>query len=147
MSVGQLGAETQVQRARSARPRVAPVLPSRLGVNCTADTLDDQGPVPELTVTDVRRLIDKGMRPKFIDAREPIAQSAAGKIPGAIHVPLKAVDKYVAALPHHRPLIAYGTGDDDSRTAELARVLADRGFDAAYLRGGFAAWLEAGLPV
>jgi hypothetical protein len=54
--------------------------------------------VPEVSVADVRRLIEKGVRPKFIDARDSAAR-------------------------------------------------ADRGFTMAYLRGGIAAWLGAGLPV
>jgi rhodanese-related sulfurtransferase len=103
--------------------------------------------VPELSVADVRRLIEKGLRPKFIDARDPAARSVAATIPGAIPVPLERAREHVGALPRDRRLITYGSGDDDSRAAALARVLADRGFTAAYLRGGVAAWLEAGLPV
>ena len=39
--------------------------------------------VPDLNVAEVRHLIDDGMRPKFIDARVPIArQSSTAKIPG-----------------------------------------------------------------
>jgi hypothetical protein len=55
--------------------------------------------VPDLDVAEVRHLIDAGMRPKFIDARDPIAwQSSAAKIPGAIHT-AEAADDHVAALP------------------------------------------------
>jgi rhodanese-related sulfurtransferase len=103
--------------------------------------------VPELSVSDVRRLIETGLRPKFIDARDPAARAVAATIPGAIPVSLETADVHVAALPRDRRLITYGTGDDDSRAAELAGLLADRGFAAAYLRGGFTAWLKAGLPV
>jgi anti-anti-sigma factor len=39
--------------------------------------------VPDLTVAEVRHFIDEGMRPKFIDARDPIArQSSTAKTPG-----------------------------------------------------------------
>jgi rhodanese-related sulfurtransferase len=104
--------------------------------------------VQGLTVVEVLHLIEEGVRPKFIDARDPLAwEASAARIPGAIHVPLEAADEYVAALPRDRRLIAYGTMHDDRRAADLARVLAYRGFAASYLHGGFAAWVAAGLPV
>jgi rhodanese-related sulfurtransferase len=104
--------------------------------------------VQDLTVAEVLHLIDEGLRPKFIDARDPLVwQASAVRIPGAIHVPLEAADEYVAALPRDRRLIVYGSGHDDRRAADLARVLADRGIAARYLRGGFAAWVAAGLPL
>jgi rhodanese-related sulfurtransferase len=101
-----------------------------------------------LTVDEIRHLIEDGTRVKFIDARDPIVwQAYSVKIPGAIRVSLDVSDEHVAAFPRDRRLIAYGTGDDTGRAADLARLLADRGFTASYLHGGFAAWVEAGLPV
>ena len=104
--------------------------------------------VQQLTVAEVLHLIDGGLRPKFIDARDPLVwQASAVRIPGAIHVRLEAADEHIATLPRDRRLIAYGTGHDDRRAADVARVLAYRGFAASYLHGGFAAWLAVGLPV
>jgi rhodanese-related sulfurtransferase len=101
-----------------------------------------------LTVDEIRHLIEEGTQAKFIDARDPIVwQASSVKIPGAIRLSLDVSDEHVAAFPRDRRLIACGTGDDDGRAADLARRLADRGFAASYLRGGFAAWLGAGLPV
>jgi rhodanese-related sulfurtransferase len=63
-----------------------------------------------LTVDDVKRLLDRGEKVTFIDARNPIAWSASKvKVPGAIRVPLDEASEHVAALPRDRLLIAYCT--------------------------------------
>ncbi|HXW08497.1 MAG TPA: rhodanese-like domain-containing protein [Vicinamibacterales bacterium] len=101
-----------------------------------------------LTPQQIRHLIESGTRLRFIDARDHIVwASSTAKIPGAIRVPPELTDEHVATLPLDRLLITYGSGDDDGRAADVAKVLNARGFTASYLHGGFGAWLGAGLPV
>ncbi|MGH7778574.1 MAG: rhodanese-like domain-containing protein [Candidatus Binataceae bacterium] len=44
----------------------------------------------------------------FIDARSATSQARdPSQVPGAIHVPLKELDKHIKLLPHNRTLITY----------------------------------------
>ena len=63
-----------------------------------------------LTVDDVKRLLDRGEKVAFLDARNPIAWDASKvKVPGAIRVPLDEASEHVATLPRDQLLIAYCT--------------------------------------
>ncbi|HZT73993.1 MAG TPA: rhodanese-like domain-containing protein [Terriglobales bacterium] len=46
----------------------------------------------------------------FVDARSATALARnPAEVPGAIHVPIKALDAAVKKLPHRRPLVTYCT--------------------------------------
>lgn len=63
-----------------------------------------------LTVADVTDLIDRGQPIAFIDSRNPIAWgSSKVRLPGALRVPIDAVERHLMTLPRDRRLIVYCT--------------------------------------
>ena len=67
-----------------------------------------ENPSP-LTVAQVRDLLDHGPV-TFIDSRNPIAWgSSRVKLPGAVRIPIDAVERHLPSLPRDRRLIVYCT--------------------------------------
>ena len=69
----------------------------------------------------------------------------AGRIEGAIHLPLAELSGRAGELDKGRPVVVYCRGGNRCRMA--AEALASAGFDAAPMAGGIRAWAEAGLPL
>jgi rhodanese-related sulfurtransferase len=69
----------------------------------------------------------------------------AGRIEGAVHLPLAELSGRAGELDRGRPVVVYCRGGNRCRMA--AEALASAGFDAAPLAGGIRAWAEAGLPL
>ncbi len=74
------------------------------------------------------------------------AEWAAGRIPGAEHVPLGSLPERLGELPAGRPVIVHCQGG--GRSAIAASLLAAKGIEGVVnLAGGFAEWRASGLPV
>ena len=69
----------------------------------------------------------------------------AGRIRGAVHVPLAELSERVDELDRDRPVVLYCRGGNRSTMATEA--LSEAGFDAVKLEGGIRAWAEASLPL
>src|ERR1044072_980247 len=69
----------------------------------------------------------------------------AGRIAGAVHVPLAELAERTAEIDRERPVVLYCRGGNRSTMA--ADALADAGFDAAKMSEGIVGWAEAGLPL
>lgn len=85
--------------------------------------------------------------PVVLDVRETKELDGA-RIPNAVHIPLSQLDARSAELASltARPVVAYCARGN--RAPIAARALGKLGFKEVYgLRGGFAAWRQAGLPV
>jgi 3-mercaptopyruvate sulfurtransferase SseA len=67
-----------------------------------------------------------------------------GHIPGALAARDPAV---LAALADDALVVVYGGHDGDAAASGLARSLRASGVEAAWFRGGLAAWSRAGHPV
>ena len=94
----------------------------------------------EVPVVDPRLLGDEVM----LDVREP-DEWAAGRAPGAVHIPLYELPARLAELPAHRPLsVVCRVG---SRSAQAAAWLIAQGIEARNVTGGMLAWAALGLPV
>jgi rhodanese-related sulfurtransferase len=63
-------------------------------------------------------------------------------VPGAVHVPLAALESRAVELPDDRTLIAFCTGGLLSTGA--ANLLLELGFEAVHLDRGLIAWRAAG---
>jgi rhodanese-related sulfurtransferase len=91
--------------------------------------------------------IDRGERPVVVDVRTP-GEFAAGHVPGAVNVPFLDVSRLIGRVPAtpSSELIVYcGHGP---RAWIAARAFRRLGFRRLrYLRGHWAAWRRAGLPV
>ena len=103
----------------------------------------------QITVDELYRLIDAGLRPVIVDVRSPMARALEPRrIPGALHVPLHAVDHHVKDLPRDREIILYCTCPNEASAAQVAKILMNNGFAKVRpLHGGLDAWIEAGYEV
>ena len=113
-------------------------------------------PVPALptlvvagSVHELYRLIDTGAKPVIVDVRSPTGRALdPRRIPGALHVPLHAVDHHVKDLPRDREIILYCTCPNEASAAQVAKILMNAGFEKVRpLHGGLDAWIAAGYEV
>lgn len=79
----------------------------------------------------------------LVDVREPWEWDA-GRIEGALHVPLEQLPFRVSELPRGRPLLVICRSGQ--RSALAAEFLGAQGFEAHNLDGGLKAWTGVGLP-
>ncbi len=96
-------------------------------------------------VIDLRRVYDGRADLQILDVREPY-EWAAGRIEGAIHIPLARLmaggDRGV--LDQSKPVVVVCRTGNRSELA--ATMLQARGYDASNLEGGMEAWAREGLP-
>jgi rhodanese-related sulfurtransferase len=100
--------------------------------------------IARLSPADAYGLVTRGTH-ELVDVREP-HEWAAGRIPGARHVPLRAL----AAAPHEhlhgeRPVIFVCAHGARSQTACMLALRAGLS-DAASIDGGTVRWAAEGLP-
>src|SRR5215208_2686432 len=96
----------------------------------------------QLTPERVAEMMEQGVA-QVIDVRED-HEHEAGHVAGDRHIVLPSLSDHAAALDRNAPVIVYcRTG---SRSEVAAEALKASGYDAYSLEGGFAAWLEKGLP-
>lgn len=79
----------------------------------------------------------------MLDVREP-HEWAAGRIAGAVHIPLAEVPDRLGDLPDADLLVVCRSG---RRSERAAQWLSMNGWDAFNLDGGLLAWVRAGLPL
>jgi len=102
-----------------------------------------------ISVDELYRLIDAGLKPVIVDVRSQTARALEPRrIPGALHVPLHAVDHHVNDLPRDREIILYCTCPNEASAAQAAKILMNNGFTKVRpLHGGLEAWIAAGYAV
>jgi rhodanese-related sulfurtransferase/predicted transcriptional regulator len=81
-----------------------------------------------------------------IDVR-PVAEYAAGHIPGARSIPPEEVRKRLRELPSETEIVAYCRGPFCVYADDAVRTLRRRGLSARRLEDGFPEWRRAGLAV
>ena len=82
----------------------------------------------------------------ILDVR-PVAEFAAGHIPGALSVPLDQLDAALARLPKRTEIVAYCRGPYCVLAPQAVERLRAKGFKARRLADGLPEWRLAGLPV
>ncbi|MDX1547139.1 MAG: rhodanese-like domain-containing protein [Rhodothermales bacterium] len=96
--------------------------------------------VPEITVQELKELIDEGQAPVLIDVREP-AEHAASRLESTL-VPLGELPLRVDEIEPHREedlVVVYCRSG--ARSARAVQFLQAHGFtNARNLRGGLLAW-------
>jgi len=102
-----------------------------------------------ISVDELYSLIDGGGAPVVVDVRSHTARGLEPRrIPGAVHVPLDAVEHHVKDLPRDRDIILYCTCPNESSAAHAAKLLMNHGFKRVRpLYGGLDAWIAAGYAV
>jgi rhodanese-related sulfurtransferase len=108
--------------------------------------LGPRGPLPDLTVDEVRRRLAAGAQ--LVDAR-PVDRWASGHVPAALAVTLRP--QFATWLGWHLPLDTelVFVVDDDQDEIDLVRQAHSVGFDrlAGRLAGGMTTWSAADQPV
>jgi rhodanese-related sulfurtransferase/DNA-binding transcriptional ArsR family regulator len=92
----------------------------------------------------MERLSDEGVI--VLDVR-PEEEYSAGHIPGAISVPIDALEAALQTLPRDREIVAYCRGPYCVFSDEAVALLRSRGYRARRLRQGLPDWRAAGRPV
>jgi rhodanese-related sulfurtransferase len=82
----------------------------------------------------------------ILDVR-PEEEYRAGHIPGALSVPLEALEAALKTLPRDREVVAYCRGPYCVFSDEAVAFLRARGYRARRLRQGLPDWRAAGMPV
>jgi rhodanese-related sulfurtransferase len=73
------------------------------------------------------------------------SETRSGMIPGALHIPLNALESRISELPRHKPLLIYCAAG--VRSAEACEFLSREGFDEiSNLAAGFPSWPQQGTP-
>ena len=103
--------------------------------------------IRELSIADVKAMLDRGERFHLIDVRED-HEWANGHLPGAQHLGKGIIERDIeAAIPDlAAPLVLYCGGG--FRSALAADNLQKMGYtNVRSMDGGWRGWTEAGLPV
>jgi rhodanese-related sulfurtransferase/DNA-binding MarR family transcriptional regulator len=107
--------------------------------------LKDREALEAVGATDLmQRLSDDSV--VVLDVR-PEEEYRAGHIPGALSVPVDALEAALQTLPKDKEIVAYCRGPYCVFSDEAARFLNARGYRARRLVEGFPDWRAAGLPV
>ena len=92
----------------------------------------------------MERLADESV--VVLDVR-PEEEYRAGHIPGALSVPVSALEAALQVLPKDKEIVAYCRGPYCVFSDEAVAFLKSRGCRASRLAEGFPEWRAAGLPV
>lgn len=98
---------------------------------------------PAIGPTELRAVLGRGGVALFDVRKQPAYASAGRRIAGAEWRDPSAVAGWMASVPRGMPTVVYCVhGHEVSRTVRDALIAG--GYDARILRGGYAAWIEAG---
>ena len=81
-----------------------------------------------------------------LDVR-PAEEYQAGHIPGAISIPLKALEQRLSELPQDQEIVAYCRGPYCVLAVQAVQVLRSKGFHAFRMEEGVQDWRARGFPV
>lgn len=107
---------------------------------------DARGRIRELTVQDVKTMLEAGENFELIDVREE-SEWGRGRLPKAKHLSKGIIERDVEATypDHGTKLVLYCGGG--YRSALAADNLQKMGYTNVYsMDGGWRGWTEAGLP-
>ena len=82
----------------------------------------------------------------ILDVR-PADEFALGHLPGALNIPLRALQSRLSELKRDNEIVAYCRGPYCVLSYEAVAALRKHGFNARRLEDGFPEWRAAGLPV
>ncbi|MFQ5896162.1 MAG: rhodanese-like domain-containing protein [Nitrospinota bacterium] len=100
--------------------------------------------VPEMTVDEVKKLIDNNVPVLLLDVRDG-EELGAGTLPGAVHASRGTLEMRVGriGIEPETPIVTYCAAG--VRSLFAAQRLKEMGFtDVKSMMGGFGAWQEAG---
>ena len=95
--------------------------------------------IPEISVEQLKALLDRKADFVLLDVREPHEHELA-KIPGALLVPLGTVGEKAKTLDRSRKYVVHCKSG--GRSAKAVKLLREQGFDATNVAGGINAWSQ-----
>lgn len=107
--------------------------------------LEDRDALEAVDATELMERLNDGSV-VILDVRAE-EEYQAGHIPGALSVPVDALEAALQTLPKTRELVAYCRGPYCVFSDEAVAFLRARGYRARRLRQGLPDWRAAGLPV
>jgi rhodanese-related sulfurtransferase len=110
------------------------------------DYLGDRGELEVVTRAELADRLRRGEVPVVLDVR-PVAEYAAGHIPGARSVPPDELAARLRRVPGGAEVVAYCRGPFCVYADEAVRMLQLRKVRARRLEDGFPEWRQAQLPV
>jgi len=96
--------------------------------------------IPEMSVQDLKAMIDKKEKFVLVDVREPHEYEIA-KIPGSTLIPLGKLPERFSELDKGAKLIVHCKMG--GRSAKAVQFLREKGYDATNVTGGINAWSES----
>ena len=91
----------------------------------------------QLTAKEVEKLLQEGKQLNIIDVRE-VDEVAAGKIPGAINIPLGLLEFRMNELDKNKEYILVCRSG--GRSARAAQLLESHGYNVINMTGGMLEW-------
>ncbi|MGH8991317.1 MAG: ArsR/SmtB family transcription factor [Acidimicrobiia bacterium] len=110
------------------------------------DYLGDRGELDVMTRSELAARLQRGDAPVVLDVR-PLAEYAAGHVPGAVSVPPDELAGRLRRVPRGTEVVAYCRGPFCVYADEAVRALRRRQVRARRLEDGFPEWRRARLPV
>jgi rhodanese-related sulfurtransferase len=107
--------------------------------------LDDRDALEAVDAAELMERLNDGSV-IVLDVR-PEEEYRAGHIPGALSVPVDALEAALQTLPRDWEIVAYCRGPYCVFSDEAVALLGSRGFRARRLRQGLPDWRAAGFPV
>jgi len=96
-----------------------------------------------IQISELKKKLDSKKKPIVVDVREPAEIKESGAIPGAIHIPMRQIEKRMSELPKDAEVVFYcGGGGRASRAAEALVKAGYKTVEYCGLRD----WKKAGLP-
>jgi rhodanese-related sulfurtransferase/predicted transcriptional regulator len=99
-----------------------------------------------VTREELARRLQDGDPLVILDVR-PVAEHAAGHLPGAVSIPVDELRRRLAELPGDREIVAYCRGPYCAFAHDAGAVVREAGFEARRLEDGMPEWRAAGLAV
>jgi rhodanese-related sulfurtransferase len=98
----------------------------------------------DVSVAELAAILEADPTTPVIDVRNP-DEYAAGRVPGAVLMPLHTVPVRVQDIPRDRTV--YLVCQSGGRSAQGTAWLAQQGYDVVNVLGGTQAWVMSGFPV
>ncbi|MGZ8710376.1 MAG: rhodanese-like domain-containing protein [Thermoanaerobaculia bacterium] len=98
-----------------------------------------------IEVDELKSLVEKN-EVTVIDVRN-IEPYLAAHIPGSLQIPVSMIEGEIPHLPKGKRIVTYCSCPAEESSGQAAMILAHGGItDVVALKGGFDAWVAAGLP-
>ena len=96
-----------------------------------------------IAIPDLKKKLETSKKLVLVDVREPKELEETGLIPGAIHIPMKQLEKRMDEFKKDADLVFYCGGG--GRGSRAAAAFLDAGFKSAHFCG-LRDWKKEGLP-